>query len=110
VVNPAPKDSERQEFRVTITHLITTDSQDSLHYYWFNTRDFKLEDQTASDYLRDQSVIAYLEDVEALEWIADVVQNDQEQSFELSFAPDKPGLLMRRNIHGLAMAEAGLLA
>jgi phenylpropionate dioxygenase-like ring-hydroxylating dioxygenase large terminal subunit len=107
VVNPNPRDGERREFQVTITHLITPESQETLHYYWFNTRDFKLDNQSVSDYLREQSVVAYLEDVEALEWIADVVRNDQEQSFELSFAPDKPGLLMRRNINRLAMAEAG---
>ncbi|MNP71129.1 hypothetical protein D3C76_1674720 [compost metagenome] len=49
---------------------------------------------------------AYLEDVDALEWISEVVQKDADTQFDLNFAPDKPGLLMRRNLHRLAAAEA----
>lgn len=35
------------------------------------------------------------EAVEALEWINEVVRNDSEAQFDLSFVPDKPGLVAR---------------
>ena len=49
---------------------------------------------------------AYYEDVEALEWINEVVRHDGELQFDLSFALDKPGLMARRILYGLAMKEA----
>ena len=49
---------------------------------------------------------AYYEDVEALEWINEVVRNDGEAQFDLSFAPDKPGLMARRIMYRLATKEA----
>jgi len=45
--------------------------------------------------------------VDALEWILAVVQKDAQPQFDLNFAPDKPGLLMRRILHDRAAAEAG---
>ena len=49
---------------------------------------------------------AYYEDVEALEWINDVVRNDGKAQLDLSFGPDKPGLMARRIMYRLAMKEA----
>ena len=46
--------------------------------------------QVAIAWVLAKGEVIYLE---ALEWIADVVRSDNEGSFELSFAPDKPGLL-----------------
>jgi vanillate O-demethylase monooxygenase subunit len=43
--------------------------------------------------------------VDALEWIAQTVAQDAEPQFDLNFAPDKPGLLMRRSIFERAEAE-----
>lgn len=51
---------------------------------------------------------AYAEEVEALEWITEVVLNDRDpQQCDLGFAPDKPGLVARRILYRLAMAEQG---
>ena len=105
IVNPHPREDERREFRVNITHIFTPENQDSLHYWWFNSRDFNLTSEEADIYLRDNSAKAYLEDVDALQWINEVVHNNNDGAFELNFAPDKPALLMRRNIYHLAMAE-----
>ena len=45
--------------------------------------------------------------LEALEWISEAVQRDAEPQFDFKFAPDNPGLLMRRVIYHLARAENG---
>ncbi len=71
-------------------------------------RNFKLGDKASDEFLYTASAKAYLEDVDALEWILDVVNNDPQPQFDLNFAPDKPGLLMRRVLHQRAAAEAGI--
>lgn len=95
-------------YRFNITHAFTPETNGSIHYWWFNSRDSNLDDPAADAYLHEASSKAYLEDVDALEWILDVVTRDAEPQFDLNFAPDKPGLLMRRALHDMAAREAGL--
>jgi vanillate O-demethylase monooxygenase subunit len=108
IVDPQPTSGAQAEFRFNITHAFTPESHGSIHYWWFNSRNFKLDDQDSDVFLHTASAKAYLEDVDALEWIWEVVQNDNQPQFDLNFAPDKPGLLMRRVIHERAAAEAGV--
>lgn len=58
-------------------------------------------------FMREASAQACNEDVEALEWIMDVIRNDAKPQIDLSFAPDKPGLMVRRIMYRLALKEAG---
>ena len=63
--NPAP--GKLGEFRFNITHLVTPETNDSIHYWWFNSRDFKLQDEAADrdrrqQFLRDQ--LGRIENVE----------------------------------------------
>ena len=106
ILDPAPDGDAPGRYRFNITHLITPETQHTIHYWWFNTRDFKLDDAEADRHLQTASEQAYLEDVDALEWISDVVRKDAEPQFDLNFAPDKPGLLMRRNLYRMAAREA----
>ena len=62
---------------------------------------------TDLEFMLEAHTQAYSEDVEALEWINEVVRTDGEEQFDLSFAPDKPGLMARRVMYRLAMAEQG---
>jgi len=110
ILDPAPDGDAPGRYRFNITHLITPETQHTLHYWWFNTRDFKLDDAEADRHLQTASEQAYLEDVDALEWISDVVRKDAEAQFDLNFAPDKPGLLMRRNLYRMAAREADVAA
>ena len=106
IVDPSPPEGAQADYRFNITHVFTPETQGSIHYWWFNSRDFKLGATAIDDYLDAASSKAYLEDVDALEWILSVVQNDAQPQFDLNFAPDKPGLMMRRIIHDRAAAEA----
>ncbi|HSI60991.1 MAG TPA: aromatic ring-hydroxylating dioxygenase subunit alpha [Ideonella sp.] len=106
IVDLAPEPGALSEYRFNITHLITPETQGSIHYWWFNSRSFKLDDEAADRFLFDASVQAYLEDVEALQWILDGVLSDPEPQTDLSFGPDRPGLLMRRGLARRAAAEA----
>jgi phenylpropionate dioxygenase-like ring-hydroxylating dioxygenase large terminal subunit len=106
IVDTCPAEGARAEFRFNITHCFTPQSQGAIHYWWFCSRDFDLGDVAKDDFLREASAKAYLEDVDALEAILELVRNDAEPFSELHFAPDKPGLLMRRALFDRAMAEA----
>jgi phenylpropionate dioxygenase-like ring-hydroxylating dioxygenase large terminal subunit len=97
---------QASEYRVNITHLFTPETQGSIHYWWFNSRDFGLDDQAASAYLVEASNKAYQEDVEALGWIQQEVEKDEGPVAELSFGPDRPGLAMRKILLRLAMQES----
>ena len=108
IVNPKPQPGQQAEFLFNITHVFTPETNGSIHYWWFNSRNFKLDDGAVDDFLSAASAKAYLEDVDALEWISEVVRHDVQPQFDLNFAPDKPGLLMRRVLYARAAAEAGV--
>lgn len=107
IVDPRPDPGQLAEYRFNITHLMTPESEHAIHYWWFNSRNFKLDDVEADRFLQEASLKAYTEDVDALESILQVVTQDSEPQFDLNFAPDKPGLLMRRVLLQRAAAEAG---
>lgn len=100
-------DEGPETYRFNITHLITPETNESIHYWWFNSRNQKLDDAAADEFLLAASEQAYLEDVEALEWILEAVTTDAEPQFDLNFAPDKPGLMMRRILFEIAADERG---
>lgn len=108
IVDKADPSGSPRTYRFNITHLFTPETHHSIHYWWFNSRNFKLDDAAVDDFLHEASSKAYLEDVDALEWIMDVVRNDTQPQFDLNFAPDKPGLMMRQVLYRLAAAEAGV--
>ncbi|TPG48218.1 aromatic ring-hydroxylating dioxygenase subunit alpha [Sphingomonas glacialis] len=105
VVDRADASGEPKTYRFNITHLLTPETNGTIHYWWFNTRDERLDDAEADAFLLAASEAAYLEDVDALEWISEVITSDIEPQFDLNFAADKPGLLMRRALFELAEAE-----
>lgn len=106
ITDPQPDPDQPSLYRYYITHLFTPESNNAIHYWWFNSRDYRTNDASIDQFMHDASNQAYQEDVEALEWIMDVVLSDKDsQVFELSFAPDKPGLMARRIMYRLAMAE-----
>lgn len=106
IVDPTPAPGWPAEFRVNIAHLFTPERQNSIHYWWFNSRDFDLDDAQASDFLREQSQIAYAQDEEALNWIQETYDGFDHAPPELSFGPDRPGLAMRKILLQLARQEA----
>lgn len=105
VDNNDPSGSPRT-YRFNITHIFTPESQQSMHYWWFCSRNFAHEDQAIDEHLSTASAKAYWEDVEALEWIMTTVARDVEPQFDLHFAPDKPGLMMRQILNKLAIQES----
>jgi len=108
ITDPAPEAGKPGLYKFNISHVFTPETNNSIHYWWFNSRDLKPGDAEIDRFMLEAHAQAYGEDVEALEWITDVVLGDRDpQSCDLSFAPDKPGLMARRVMYRLAMAERG---
>ena len=105
IVDHTDESGTPKTYRFNITHLITPETNSTIHYWWFNSRDQKLDDPAADDFMLTASEKAYLKDVDALEWISDVIARDEQPQFDLNFAPDKPALMMRRVVFDLAEAE-----
>jgi phenylpropionate dioxygenase-like ring-hydroxylating dioxygenase large terminal subunit len=105
IIDPAPDQGKPTNYRYNITHCFTPETNTSIHYWWFNSRDYQPGDSAIDTFMHDASAQAYYEDVEALEWIMDVVRNDADPQIDLSFAPDKPALMARRIMYRLAMKE-----
>lgn len=106
IIDPAPDEGKPSNYRYNITHCFTPETNTSIHYWWFNSRDYDPQNAEIDEFMRTTSQQAYLEDLVALEWIMDVVRNDSEPQIDLSFAPDKPGLMARRIMYRLAVKEA----
>lgn len=107
IVDPAPDAGKPSSYRYNITHVFTPETNTSIHYWWFNSRDYRPGDAGVDKFLTEASSKAYYEDVEALQWIMDAVVSDEEQQFDMSFAPDKPGLMARRILDRLSAKEHG---
>jgi phenylpropionate dioxygenase-like ring-hydroxylating dioxygenase large terminal subunit len=112
IENFEPSQGERSNYHVNIVHAFTPEHQGSIHYWWFNSRDFALQDASSSDYLRQASMRAYQEDVDALTWIQQNYDHEYQLSgkapMELSFRPDRPGILMRQLLQKSSHLEQGM--
>lgn len=107
IVDNNDPSGQPRTYRFNITHIFTPETNQSMHYWWFCSRDFKRDDTAIDAHLSTASAKAYKEDVDALEWIMDNILHDADPQFDLHFAPDKPGLMMRQSLYTLAMVEAG---
>jgi vanillate O-demethylase monooxygenase subunit len=97
---------EQRDYHVNILHLVTPETQHTMHYWAFIGHDFRTDDSSIADALRSAALKAFDEDREALEWID--VMNRKEgwpKVEEASFASDRGSLAMRRIIAQLAQAE-----
>src|SRR4051812_6552567 len=104
VIDPDP--GQLALYRYNITHVFTPETNNSIYYWWFVSRDYRPEDPEIDRFMSEAHSKAYYEDLEVLEWINEVVRHDGEEQFDLSFAPDKPGLMARRIMYRLAVKEA----
>lgn len=97
---------EERPYRTEILHGITPASRGTTHYWWAIARDYAVGDATVTRYMEDAIVEAFEEDRVALEAIeALAVREDRPGFREISVAPDRAGLHMRRIVAGLARAE-----
>ncbi|RQV07396.1 hypothetical protein DF039_30755 [Burkholderia cenocepacia] len=73
IVDTQQTPDSRAAYRFNITHLITPQSNGRIHYWWFNSWDFALDDADADAFILQASEHASREDIDGLEAILRVM-------------------------------------
>lgn len=85
-------------FHVEVVYAITPETENSTHDFWAVARDFALEDEKVSDFLRESNRTVVLQDVVALDTLAETLGTERAGYQELSINIDTGGLAARRII------------
>ena len=97
-VLPHEDGSDPDGFHVEVVYAITPETETSTHDFWAVARDFALEDENISDFLRESNRTVVLQDVVALDKLAGCLDSELEGYQELSINIDTGGLAARRII------------
>jgi vanillate O-demethylase monooxygenase subunit len=93
-------------FHVEVVYAITPETEHSTHDFWAVARDFALEDEGVSDFLRESNRTVVLQDVVALDALERVLAGEPDGYQELSINIDTGGLAARRIMAAQAAAGA----
>lgn len=107
-VYPGDDGSDPNGFHVEVVYAITPETETSTHDFWAVARDFALDDQEVSDFLRESNRTVVLQDVTALNTLEQVIATEPEGYQELSINIDTGGLAARRIL--ARMRDAGARA
>jgi phenylpropionate dioxygenase-like ring-hydroxylating dioxygenase large terminal subunit len=105
-VLPPAEDPDDQAFHVEVVYAITPSTDGHTYDFWAVARDFALDDEGVSEFLRDSNRTVVLQDVEALNILEKVLQSDAGGYQELSINIDTGGLAARRIIERMVQAGA----
>jgi phenylpropionate dioxygenase-like ring-hydroxylating dioxygenase large terminal subunit len=104
--NLTAPEGQRRDFHLKTAHILTPESQGSLHYHFTVVRDFALEDAAMTQALLKGIVDVFNEDIFALETIARIKEEEDDADFHESSVPaDRAGVAMRRYLKTLAEKE-----
>lgn len=85
-----------------VSHYLTPESENRCHYYWYVARNYALDDQEYSEKQGAMVQKGFDEDREAIKLLQDIFDRDQHDYSEIGIKADKPGVVMRKIIKGLA--------
>lgn len=97
---------QRKEFHIKTSHVPTPETHSSTHYFVVHSRDFALDDNAVTEFMREQLLAAFREDIAALTQLEDVLAHAGDRLFEISIAADAPSVAMRRYLKSRALLEA----
>jgi vanillate O-demethylase monooxygenase subunit len=106
-VLPREDGTDPDGFHVEVVYAITPETESSTHDFWAVARDFALDDQGVSDFLRESNRTVVLQDVVALDVLEKVLTGEPDGYQELSINIDTGGLAARRIIARLAAEGRG---
>ncbi len=110
-VLPNDDGTDPDAFHVEVVYAITPETESSTHDFWAVARDFALDDDAVSDFLRESNRTVVLQDVVALDVLEQVLTGEADGYQELSINIDTGGLAARRLIARLAAeADGGVAA
>ena len=85
-------------FHVEVVYAITPETEHSTHDFWAVARDFALDDEAVTEFLRENNRTVVLQDVTALDVLEQVLTGEADGYQELSINIDTGGLAARRLI------------
>lgn len=106
-VLPREDGTDPDGFHVEVVYAITPETEHSTHDFWAVARDFALDDEGVSDFLRESNRTVVLQDVVALDVLENVLTGEPDGYQELSINIDTGGLAARRIIARMAAEGAG---
>lgn len=101
-VLPGPDGADPDGFHVEVVYAITPSTEHSTYDFWAVARDFALNDQGVSEFLRESNRTVVLQDVAALNVLEQVISSQAPSSQELSINIDTGGLAARRILNRMA--------
>src|SRR3954471_6953625 len=104
-VLPKSDGSDPDAFHVEVVYAITPETEHSTHDFWAVARDFALDDDGVSDFLRENNRTVVLQDVTALDVLEKVLTGEPDGYQELSINIDTGGLAARRILARMAAGE-----
>ncbi|MEU6414409.1 aromatic ring-hydroxylating dioxygenase subunit alpha [Microbispora sp. NPDC046933] len=99
---PAADGTDPHAFHVEVVYAITPSTESSTYDFWAVARDFALDDEKVSDFLRDSNRTVVLQDVAALNTLERVLAAEPDRYQELSVNIDTGGLAARRLLARMA--------
>jgi len=106
-VLPGPDGTDDQAFHVEVGYALTPETENSTHDFWLVARDFALDDQWVTEFLRENNREVVMQDVVALNLLEELIAADGDSYQELSINIDAGGLAARRLMKELLDAPAG---
>ncbi|MBT2489697.1 aromatic ring-hydroxylating dioxygenase subunit alpha [Streptomyces sp. ISL-96] len=105
---PNPDGSDPHAFHVEVVYGITPSTEKSTYDFWAVARDFALDDQNVTEFLRSNNHTVVMQDVVALNLLQKSLDTEKAGYQELSINIDTGGLAARRILARLAsQADAG---
>lgn len=101
-------EATRPVFHIHTAHILTPETDHSMHYHIIHGRDFAQEDTALGDFMHEQLFAAFNEDVEGLGALEAVIDDIDESHYEISVGSDAPAVAMRVYIKRRAEREAAL--
>ncbi|MBC2865507.1 aromatic ring-hydroxylating dioxygenase subunit alpha [Streptomyces mexicanus] len=104
--DPSADGSDPDAFHVEVVYGITPSTEKTTYDFWAVARDFALEDQRVSDFLRENNHTVVMQDVVALNVLQKALDTEKAGYQELSINIDTGGLAARRILARLAAEGA----
>lgn len=98
-------EQNRENYKIHTAHILTPESHDTMHYFIVHGRDFALDDDKIEAFMHEQLFAAFQEDVIGLGALEAVIDDKDENHFEISVASDAPAVATRIYLKKRAEAE-----
>jgi phenylpropionate dioxygenase-like ring-hydroxylating dioxygenase large terminal subunit len=109
-VYPGPDGDDRAAFHAEIVYAITPSTEHTTYDFWAVARDFAVDDESVTDYLRTSNHTVVMQDVGALNLLEKIIAAEPDKYQELSINIDTGGLAARRILARMSgQSPAGVL-